>query len=61
MASGILLEALQALTPDLHCDFRGALISVAGAMAAGLVVDLFTRRRLIGPMLSMVRVRGRVL
>jgi VanZ family protein len=58
MASGILLEALQALTPDRHCDFRGALYSVAGAIAAGLVVDLFIRRRLIGPMLSVVR--GRV-
>lgn len=56
MASGVLLEALQALTPDRHCDFRGALYSVAGALAAGLVVDLFTRRRLrlIGPMLSIL-------
>ena len=31
MASGVLLEALQALTPDRHCDFRGALYSVAGS------------------------------
>jgi hypothetical protein len=43
VAAGILLEALQALTPDRHCDFQGALYSVAGALAAGLAASLFTR------------------
>src|SRR6516165_319344 len=43
VAAGILLEALQALTPDRHCDFQGALYSAAGALAAGLVAHFFTR------------------
>ena len=29
VAAGILLEALQDLTPDRHCDFQGALYSAA--------------------------------
>jgi hypothetical protein len=43
VAAGTLLEALQALTPDRHCDFRGALYSAAGALAAGLVAHFVTR------------------
>jgi VanZ family protein len=43
VAAGVLLEALQALTPDRHCDFQGALYSAAGALAAGLAASLFTR------------------
>ena len=39
----LLLEALQALTPDRHCDFQGALYGVAGALAAAVCADLFTR------------------
>jgi formate hydrogenlyase subunit 3/multisubunit Na+/H+ antiporter MnhD subunit len=34
---------LQALTPDRHCDFQGALYSAAGALAAALTANLFTR------------------
>jgi hypothetical protein len=43
VGAGILLEALQALTPDRHCDFQGALYSAAGALAAALMANLFTR------------------
>jgi hypothetical protein len=43
VGAGILLEALQALTPDRHCDFKGALYSAAGALAAALMANLFTR------------------
>jgi hypothetical protein len=40
MASALLLEALQALTPDRWCDLRAALYGVAVALAAALVADL---------------------
>ena len=43
IAAGMLLEALQALTPDRHCDFQGALYSVAGALAGALFADLCFR------------------
>ncbi len=43
LVSGFLLEGLQALTPDRHCYFPGALYSAAGALAAALLVDLFIR------------------
>jgi hypothetical protein len=43
MGAAMLLEALQALTPDRHCDFEGALYGVAGAAAAAVCADLFTR------------------
>ena len=43
--TAFLLEALQALTPDRHCDFQGALYGVAGALAAAICADLFTRTR----------------
>ena len=50
MAAAMLLEALQALTPDRHCDLQAALYGVGGALAAALFADLFTRtlRRLDG-------------
>ena len=41
--AAMLLEALQALTPDRHCDFEGALYGVAGALAAAVCADFFTR------------------
>jgi hypothetical protein len=41
--AAMLLEALQALTPDRHCDFEGALYGVVGALAAAVCADLFTR------------------
>ena len=43
MGAAMLLEALQALTPDRHCDFEAALYGVAGAVAAAVCADLFTR------------------
>jgi VanZ family protein len=43
MSAAIVLEALQALTPDRHCDFQAALYGVSGALAAGVVADLFIR------------------
>ena len=49
MAAAMILEALQALTPDRCCDFQAALYGVAGALAAALVGELFMRRN--GPAL----------
>ena len=55
MASAMLLEALQALTPDRYCDLQAAFYGVGGALAAALFADLFTRtlRRLNGRTLLM--------
>ena len=43
LASAALLEGLQALTPDRHCDFEGWFYSGGGVLAAALLADLFTR------------------
>jgi VanZ family protein len=43
MASAVLLEALQACTPDRHCDFQAAMYGVSGALLAGVVGDVFIR------------------
>jgi hypothetical protein len=43
MGAAMLLEALQSLTPDRHCDFEGALYGVAGAAAEAVCADLFNR------------------
>src|SRR5262245_3702491 len=43
MASGILLEALQALTPDRYCDLQAACYSASGALAGAVVAALFIR------------------
>ena len=43
MAVAILLEGLQAFTPDRHADFYAAMISAGGAMAAILPADFFIR------------------
>jgi VanZ family protein len=50
MALAVLLEGLQAFTPDRHADLQAALISAGGAMAAVLPADLFIQapRRLNG-------------
>jgi hypothetical protein len=55
MASAMLLEALQALTPDRCCDLQAAFYGVGGALAAALFADLFirARRRLNGRTLLM--------
>jgi VanZ family protein len=46
MALAVLLEALQAFTPDRHADLQAALYSAGGALAAILPTDLFIRARL---------------
>jgi VanZ family protein len=43
MAGGMLLEALQALTPDRHCDLEAALYGAAGALAGALFAELSGR------------------
>jgi hypothetical protein len=40
-ALAMLLEGLQAFTPDRHADLYAAMISASGAMAAVLPADLF--------------------
>ena len=60
MALAVLLEGLQAFTPDRHADVYAALISASGAMAAVLPADLFiqTPRRLNGrTLLRLARMR----
>jgi len=56
MALAVLLEGLQAFTPDRHADLNAALISASGAMAAVLPADLFIQapRRLDGRTLLML-------
>ena len=39
VASAALLEGLQALTPDRHCDFEGWFYSGGGVLAAALLAD----------------------
>ncbi len=51
MAAAMLLEGLQAFTPDRHADFYAALISASGAMAAILPADVLIR----APRLALVR------
>ena len=51
MAAAMLLEGLQAFTPDRHADFYVALISASGAMAAILPADFLIR----APRLALVR------
>jgi VanZ family protein len=45
MAAAMVLELLQALTPDRLCDLEAALYSASGALAAGAFSDLFARTR----------------
>jgi VanZ family protein len=47
IASGILLEALQALTPDRHANLEAALLSAGGALAGAVMVDLFIRSAIL--------------
>ena len=42
-AFAVLLEGLQAFTPDRHPDLQAALYSAAGVLAAAMTADLFTR------------------
>jgi VanZ family protein len=43
MAFAVLLEGLQAFTPDRHPDLQAALYSAGGVLAAALPADLFIR------------------
>ena len=43
MAASVLLEALQALTPDRHANFLAGLYGAGGALAAALLAELFIR------------------
>ena len=49
MAFAVLLEALQAFTPDRHPDLHAALYSAGAVLAAALVAELFMRARLLRP------------
>ena len=60
MALAMLLEGLQAFTPDRHADLYAAMISASGAMAAVVPADFFieTPRRMIGrTILRLARIR----
>jgi len=43
MVASVLLEALQALTPDRHANFEAGLYGAGGALTAALLVTLVTR------------------
>jgi len=49
MAFAVLLEALQAFTPDRHPDLHAALYSANAVLAAALVAEFFMRARLLRP------------
>ena len=57
MALAVLLEGMQAFTPDRHADLLAASISAGGAMAAVLLAELFIQasRRLIERMLVVLQ------
>ena len=60
MAAAVLLEGLQAFTPDRHADVYAAFVSASGAISAVLTADLFiqTLRRLNGrTLLRLARMR----
>ena len=46
MLVAMLLEALQAVTPDRHCDLQGVLYSVGGVLIAALVAHLLAKIQL---------------
>ena len=48
MLVAMLLEALQAVTPDRHCDLQGVLYSAGGVLIAALVAHLLTKIQLKG-------------
>ena len=61
IAGAMLLEALQALTPDRCCDFEAALWGVGGAAAGALAALFVLHRKLIwlkGRMLLMLLKRS---
>ena len=58
MAAAILLEALQALTPDRHANFLAGLCGAGGALAAALLAELFIRARTRRARLQMFKTAG---
>jgi VanZ family protein len=58
MAASVLLEALQDLTPDRHANFQAGLFGAGGALAAALLVELFTRAWRWGTPLKTVKIAG---
>jgi VanZ family protein len=44
-AAAVLLEGLQALTPDRHSNARAALYGICGVVAASLCVEIFIQAR----------------
>ena len=56
MLVAMLLEALQAVTPDRHCDLQGVLYSVGGVLIAALVAHLLTKIQMkVVPRMRLVR------
>jgi hypothetical protein len=49
MAFAVMLEGLQAFTPDRHPDLHAALYSAGAVLAAALVAEFFMRARLLRP------------
>ena len=43
MAAAVLLEALQALTPDRHADFQAGLFGAGGALTVAVLAEFFVR------------------
>ena len=58
MVAAAMLEALQALTPDRQPDFDAGLYGAGGALAAALLLELFTRAWSWRTSLEMVKIAG---
>jgi len=58
MVTAALLEALQALTPDRKPDFETGLYGAGGALAAALLLELFTQTWRWRTPLKMVKIAG---
>ena len=43
MATAVLLEALQALTPDRHADLQAGLFGASGALTVAVLAELFVQ------------------
>ena len=58
MVASVLLEALQALTPDRHANFEAGLYGAGGALTAALLVALVTRAWRWRTSLKAVKISG---
>jgi hypothetical protein len=61
MSASPLLEAMQALTPDRHADFKAGLLGAGGALSAALLAELFIRARRSHTALKTVKIIGAAL